>query len=130
MYICIYVYLYICIYVYIMMKNSVILKQKIFTPLDVVIVARESTPPHQSSRRLDGFAAAGLGHSANKMSTPMAQNVGPTFLRNALIPLDKLCTHPQFSGWREYEQSRVDELQEAFAERGEFGMTVTCNVQV
>ena len=73
---------------------------------------------------------ASLGHFANKISTPMAQSVGPTFLRNALIPLDKLCTNALLSGWREYLQARVDELHEAFAEKGEFGMSVTCNVQV
>ena len=44
--------------------------------------------------------------------------------------MDKLCTDPRLAGWREYEQTRVNELEEAFAERGEFGMTVTCNVQV
>ena len=44
--------------------------------------------------------------------------------------MDKLCTDPRLAGWREYEQTRVNELKEAFAERGEFGMTVTCNVQV
>ena len=68
-------------------------------------------------------------HFANKLTTPMS-NAGPTTLRDERIDLDKLCTDPRLAGWREYEQTRVNELEEAFAERGEFGMTVTCNVQV
>ena len=51
-------------------------------------------------------------------------------MRNELIPLDGLCTDPKLSGWRDFEQARVGELCEAFADRGEFGMTVTCAVQV
>ena len=61
------------------------------------------------------FSSWPFGHFANKMTTPMPQSVGPKFVRNAFISLDKLCTNPQFSGWRDYEQARVDELHEAFA---------------
>jgi hypothetical protein len=54
---------------------------------------------------------------------------GREFVRNALLPLNKICVDPDASGWREIDPERVIELRDAFY-RGEFGMTVTCDVQV
>ena len=59
----------------------------------------------------------------------MAKQIGPVFVRNAIIKLKDLCKDVAFSGWRDVDQERVAELVEKFC-NGEFGMAVMCNVQV
>ena len=87
------------------------------------------------------YAALGLKSPAFRKSAvpivpqllPMAaqktSQTGPAFVRNGLLPLDKICVDPDISGWREISPERVQELTEAFY-RGEFGMSVTCDVQL
>ena len=87
------------------------------------------------------YAALGLMPPAFRKSAapivpqllPMAaqtqKQTGPVFVRNGLLPLDKICVDPDISGWREISPERVQELTEAFY-RGEFGMSVTCDVQL
>ena len=64
-----------------------------------------------------------------QVAEQMPSRIGPLFARNALIPLPKLSTDSEISGWREVCHERVEELFRAFC-RGEFGMSVTCDVQV
>ena len=63
------------------------------------------------------------------MAEETSSRTGPAFERNALLPLDKICIDQEVSGWREISPERVAELLAAFM-RGEFGMSVTCDVQV
>ena len=55
--------------------------------------------------------------------------MGPSFVRQTLLRLDQVSVVEDVSGWRSIDPERVKELAEAF-QRGEFGMTVTCDVQV
>ena len=63
------------------------------------------------------------------MAARKTSQTGPAFVRNGLLPLDKMCVDPDISGWREISPERVQELTEAFY-RGEFGMSVACHVQL
>ena len=63
------------------------------------------------------------------MAQQKPKSTGPEFVRNALLPLNKISVDPDDSGWREIDPERVIELYEAFY-RGEFGMTLTCDVQL
>ena len=65
------------------------------------------------------------------MAAQRTSQTGPAFefVRNGLVPLDKICVDPEISGWRDISPERVQELTEAFY-RGEFGMSVTCDVQL
>ena len=50
-------------------------------------------------------------------------------MRMALVPLEKMCVDPEISGWRESGSARVEKLYVSFC-HGEFGMNVTCDVQI
>ena len=63
------------------------------------------------------------------MAEETSSRTGPAFVRNALLPLDKIRIDQEVSGWREISPERVQELF-AVLLRGKFGMTVTCDVQV
>ena len=52
----------------------------------------------------------------------------PKFVKNALIPLEQISLRER-SGWRSRSSSRVQQLADIFA-AGQFGMGVTCGVQV
>ena len=54
---------------------------------------------------------------------------GPQSKRMALVPLEKMCVDPEISGWRDSGQARVEELFVSFC-NDEFGMSVTCAVQI
>ena len=57
-----------------------------------------------------------------------AKQYGPSFARNALIPLDNISVDAEAgSSWREVSDTRVQELYEEFI-AGHFGLTVTCGV--
>ncbi len=58
-----------------------------------------------------------------------AHHYGPTFVRNGLFPLSALSVDESNTGWREKSAQRIAELVETFL-MGNFGLTVTCGVQV
>jgi hypothetical protein len=65
----------------------------------------------------------------SSMAPKAAKQYGPKFLRHWLVSLSKLETDDPVTDWRCACESRVQELTTAF-EGGEFGLTVTCGVQI
>lgn len=64
-----------------------------------------------------------------KASCKVGKQVGPKFLRNAIVDLDSLSVDDPNTGWRTHCQERVAALTADF-KAGNFGLTVACGVTI